>query len=61
MFSGTKVSYYFSQNKSYKSTIWKRNMGQNVLSVNMIRKNSTLDNSYHILVSLTAEMGVKVE
>lgn len=36
-------------------------MGQNLLSIKMLKNNSTLDNSYCIFISLTAEMEAKVE
>lgn len=36
-------------------------MGQNFLSIKMLKNNSTLDNSYCTFISLTAEMEAKVE
>lgn len=36
-------------------------MGQNLLSIKMLKNNPTLDNSYCIFISLTAEMEAKVE
>lgn len=36
-------------------------MGQNLLSIKMLKNNSTLDNSYCTFISPTAEMEAKVE
>lgn len=36
-------------------------MGQNLLTIKMLKNNSTLDNSYCIFISLTEEMEAKVE